>query len=295
MRLDKHVLPALGLHALRDLKTPVLRDWLAMRAAGGLSKSMVGQLLFILGGIFSLAVEDGVVAANPTIGLAKRLGLGGYRSEGGGEIFAMTAEQLARFLETVRTWRPDHYLDVYTLAMTGLRVGELYGLQWQDVDWDARKVRVDRQFHHDGRIAAPKTAKSRRLVDLPPRLLEMLRTQRQRRTEEDLRTGRGETPWILRAWPKTIPLHTSANTRRMLAYVMTKALRRAGLPEHFSPHSLRHTYATLHMARGESPKYVQEQLGHESIRMTVDVYGRWIPTSRPLAAAALEDQIIRSA
>jgi integrase len=204
----------------------------------------------------------------------------------------MTSEQASRFLMSVRQHYPDYYLDLCTLAMTGLRVGELYGLQWPDIDFGARALNVERQFHFDGRIAPPKTPRSRRSVDLGPETLEMFRAARAARIEEDLRTGRGETIWVMRPWVKPTPAD-SVNVRRMLSYTMRRSLRKAGLPEHFTPHSLRHTFAALHLARGESPKYVQEQLGHESIQITVDVYGRWMPTRNPAAAQALESAVLR--
>ena len=56
---------------------------------------------------------------------------------------------------------------------------------------------------------------------------------------------------------------------------MTRIVKRAGLP-HFTPHDLRHTFASLLLQRGESPKYVQQQLGHASLSMTTDLYGQWL-------------------
>ena len=53
--------------------------------------------------------------------------------------------------------------------------------------------------------------------------------------------------------------------------------RKAGLPLHFTPHSLRHTFASLLLQMGVSPVYVQRQLGHAPIQLTVDFYGRWLP------------------
>jgi integrase len=58
---------------------------------------------------------------------------------------------------------------------------------------------------------------------------------------------------------------------------MTRVLKAAGLPGHFTPHSLRHSFGSLLIAAGESPAYVQQQMGHASIQMTVDVYGSWLP------------------
>ena len=62
-----------------------------------------------------------------------------------------------------------------------------------------------------------------------------------------------------------------ANVRR----AMLRVLKAAGLPQHFTPHCLRHTYASLLLADGVSPVYVQEQLGHATIELTMSTYGRW--------------------
>ncbi|OLC17104.1 MAG: hypothetical protein AUH29_03390 [Candidatus Rokubacteria bacterium 13_1_40CM_69_27] len=70
---------------------------------------------------------------------------------------------------------------------------------------------------------------------------------------------------------------------------MHKALRKAGLPLHFSPHCLRHTFASLLLQAGESPAYVQRQLGHASIQLTVGTYGRWLPLTNKAAVDRLDD------
>jgi hypothetical protein len=75
------------------------------------------------------------------------------------------------------------------------------------------------------------------------------------------------------------------NVRR----VFVRLLKRAKLPLHFSPHSLRHTFASLLLQQGESPVYVQRQLGHASIKLTVDTYGKWLPMGNKAAVDRLDD------
>jgi integrase len=67
-----------------------------------------------------------------------------------------------------------------------------------------------------------------------------------------------------------------------------RVLKDAALPGHFSPHCLRHSYASLLLQAGESPAYVQRQLGHASIQLTVDTYGRWLPLGNKPAVDALD-------
>lgn len=56
-----------------------------------------------------------------------------------------------------------------------------------------------------------------------------------------------------------------------------RTLEAAKLPGHFQPKSLRHSFASIHLSEGESPVWVQEQLGHASLELTTRVYGRWFP------------------
>jgi integrase len=58
---------------------------------------------------------------------------------------------------------------------------------------------------------------------------------------------------------------------------------------HLSPHSLRHTYASLLLQKGTSPVYVQRQLGHASIQLTVDTYGRWLPMGNKAVVDQLDE------
>jgi len=62
---------------------------------------------------------------------------------------------------------------------------------------------------------------------------------------------------------------------------MLSLLKKAKLPLHFTPHCLRHTYASILLAEGVSPVYVQEQLGHATIELTVSTYGRWLKKKAP--------------
>src|SRR5882724_8046449 len=78
---------------------------------------------------------------------------------------------------------------------------------------------------------------------------------------------------------------------RSAARLALKVLKAAGLPLHFSPHRLRHTFASLLLQQGESPAYVQRQLGHASIQLTVDTYGRWLPMGNKAAVDRLNDAL----
>ena len=90
-------------------------------------------------------------------------------------------------------------------------------------------------------------------------------------------------PWVFCSETGT-PLNKS-NVRR----AFNRLLKRADLPAHFSPHCLRHTFASLLLQQGESPVYVQRQLGHASIKLTVDTYGNWLPMGNKAAVDRLDE------
>ncbi len=95
-------------------------------------------------------------------------------------------------------------------------------------------------------------------------------------------------PWIFPSEHWTVQDHS--NVRKGF----DAALKHAGLPSHYSPHSLRHTFASLLLADGVSPAYVQEQLGHASITLTVDTYGRWLRKRAPGALDRLDSPALGS-
>jgi integrase len=76
---------------------------------------------------------------------------------------------------------------------------------------------------------------------------------------------------------------------RNVRHAFARTLKKAELPAHFTPHSLRHTFASILLAEGKSPAYVQAQLGHASITLTVDTYGRWLPKGDKAAVDSLDD------
>ena len=128
----------------------------------------------------------------------------------------------------------------------------------------------DRAFSEDGTLDTPKSGHGRS-VDFSQVLSETLQSHVRTLKEEKLKYGWAEVPSWLFVTKVGTPLDP-ANVRR----AMLRVLKAAKLPEHFTPHCLRHTYAPILLSEGISPVYVQEQLGHATIELTVSTYGRWL-------------------
>ena len=193
----------------------------------------------------------------------------------------LDAKEVAALLKAARG---DRLEALYILALsTGLRRGELFGLRWEDVDFEARALLVRRTLVElNGKldVSEPKTAKGRRRVDLPDAAVSALRAHRKRMlADEDC----AASMWIF-CDSDGGPLRGSNVARRSFAPLLTAAK----LP-HIRFHDLRHTAATLLLAAGVHPKVVQERLGHAQIGMTLDVYSHSLPTMQRDAADKLNN------
>jgi integrase len=153
---------------------------------------------------------------------------------------------------------------------------------------------VSRAVANDGTIGTPKSGHGR-TVDISIAAKETLQKQHARLSEawmkrkpqtdaEGNSVPKGEMPpWVFPSEWWTVMDHSNVGKP------FKRCLKVAGLPDHFSPHSLRHSFVTLLLADGVSPAYVQEQAGHASIELTVGTYGRWLRKKAPGALDRLDE------
>jgi integrase len=282
--LRLHLLPAFGAWRVQHLEKGGIKGMLADKLASGLSFNSVRIMHATLRAMLRAAVDDGVLALNPAEKLGRQLHLVTPKAVRQEEIKAMTREQRQRFLITAAREAPRYYPLFFTLAGTGLRLGEALALQWEDLDGLARELRVTRSLSR-GQVGTPKAGHGR-TVDLSQVLAETLGQLEQARTREALLLGWQTLPsWVFCTRAGT-PMDESKVRR-----AMRQVLQQAKLPLHFSPHCLRHTHASLMLQQGESLTYVQRQLGHASINLTADTYGKWLPLGNKAAVDRLDATI----
>jgi integrase len=193
-------------------------------------------------------------------------------------ITPLTAEQVQALLMASKN---DRLHALYVLAVgSGLRLGELFGLQWQHVDLEAQAITVCQtllEVKGKLELAEPKTSKSRRRVDLPKMVVDALWKHKAKMLAE----GFAAVPWVF-CNSQGGPLRKSHFHRNEFKPL----LRRAKLPP-IRFHDLRHTSATLLLSAGVHPKVVQERLGHSQISVTLDTYSHVLPTMQLEAAGQL--------
>lgn len=177
---------------------------------------------------------------------------------------------------------------LYVLALTtGLRQGELLALKWKNIDFDgsALEVRGTLQRVKAGLVVAePKTAKSRRRVDLSLAGLAALRQHKVCQAEERLRLG---SAWQDNDFVFTDEEGAPIEATKFLRTSFAPLLKAAGLPA-MRFHDLRHTAASLLMGRGIHAKVVSEMLGHSQIAITLDLYSHVTPTMQREATLAMD-------
>jgi len=191
------------------------------------------------------------------------------------EIRPLSAAQVRTFLDSVRG---DRLEALYVAAVgTGMRQGELLGLRWVDVNLDAGTLRVEHSLQRGTRtLAAPKTQRARRMLQLAPFVADALREHR-RRQMVDL----GDA-WSLSGHVFTTAKGTPLDTRNVTRYFQL-AVERIGLP-HQRFHDLRHAAATVLIEQGVDLAVVSRMLGHADLSTTADVYAHL--TDRMLESAA---------
>jgi integrase len=167
---------------------------------------------------------------------------------------------------------------IYMVAgLTGMRQGEIFGLKWTDIDWINQQIHVKRTYNH-GKFYEPKSKTSRRSIDLAPELVKELKMWQ-------LACSKGELDLVFPN-EKGKPENKSNFLRRQFY----PALASADLP-HMRFHDLRHTYCALLLDQGENIKYIQRQMGHSSIQVTLDIYGHLMEDVNQEAAAKLGSRI----
>jgi integrase len=197
----------------------------------------------------------------------------------------LTPEQAQHLLAVVK----GHQLEaLITLALaTGMRHGELVGLQWSDIDFEEESLTVRRIVNWLGRYkyveGEPKTEQSRRKIMLAPFVMRVLREHRIRQKEARLKAGI--------SWQEH---HLVFCNRRggflnpnILLRHFYQLLDEAGLPR-IRLHDLRHSAATILLSMGINIKVVQEMLGHSQVSMTLGIYGHTLPVMQQEALDKLD-------
>jgi integrase len=165
--LERHVFPTLGKKPIDEIKRFEIRNLILKKNKAGLSKSMICLIRDVISGTMGYAVEDEIIPGNPVSGILKRLKLERDKQI---TVEPMTEQEVQLFLDTCYQHFREHAEFFLCAFRTGMRLGELLGLKWGDIDWNQKFIRVERSYKR-GRIDKTKTGKVRR-VDMSDQLVD---------------------------------------------------------------------------------------------------------------------------
>ncbi|SRR5579885_791211 len=268
-----HLEPTIGGLRLCEIQRAHVKALIASKRQTGLSKNTVRLIRACLSAMLAEAADDGLIKANPAASLSRRPGRRSgdalTRSERVKTIRPLSEQQLVAMLDAARE-DADYFPVFLTLARTGLRPGEALALKWEDVNLSDRVITVERALSA-GEIGTTKTGHVRR-VDMSLELAAALAKLYVGREKETLRRGWPEMPtWVF--INRQGRLLDESRLRKRFARI----LKRAGLSG-FRVYDLRHTFATLLLAKGVPITYVAAQLGHSKPTTTLQWYAHWLPS-----------------
>lgn len=231
-----------------------------------LSKKYVTYLnyLSIINRVFKYAVHLDIIQTNPVDRIIRP-----KQQKPRKEKIALTKEELNKFLTLAKKdARPVLYTAWHTLAYTGLRRGELLGLEWSDIDFKNKTVSVSKTLVTiNGKLStqSPKTKRSARTISLDDSTVQILKEWKLEQKKLFFKYGVKPTNIVITNTKGGY--FDFAHFRDELRYFLGKHKLKQ-----FSVHSLRHTHASLLFEAGIEPKTISDRLGHSNIQTTLDMY-----------------------
>ncbi len=277
-----------GKMKLRDIKPMDLQGAINALQKKGKINSNTRDALGRLSKCFQYAMASGLVDRNPCLLVEVP-----WEYKAAKEEIALTKEEQNRFLQAAEeSWYKEMF---FFMFLTGVRVGEVGGLRWRDIDFDKEAITINHSLYiayEDGektmKLTSPKTVNSVREIPFIGEMREILESQK--RKQKRARRELGRKRWRSSGEMEDLVFTTSLGSPCVRYIVQkeiekirkqinmedaAKAIREGRKPvefRYFHPHTIRHTFATRCFENGVEPKVAQKLLGHSSITVTMNIY-----------------------
>ena len=288
-------IPALGRYPLSQLDPHLIQTFYnsllrGKNRAKPLSPKSIRNVHGILSKCLSTAVKLEYMRRNP----AESVTLPRVTKK---EIKPLTDEQVSRMVAQAGI---DGFGTLFKVVVfTGLRLGEALGLTWDCIDFQKRRLTINKQLQKrpladGGFVFAPLKNDKIRVIAPAPFVLDLLKQWQQRQKEDRLMAGSLWQGWASEQERQTSIVFTNElgghlHPQTVLAH-FKKLAASAGAPN-ARVHDLRHTYAVLSLQNGDDVKTVQENLGHATAAFTLDVYGHVSEHMKEASAQRMQQYI----
>lgn len=234
-----------------------------------LSKSYVlyNHYLSVINRIFKYAVLMDILDSNPFDKVIKPKSRQIQRKGN-----FLTKEELKEFLKLAQTATLSYFFPlVHLMGYTGLRQGEALALKWSDIDFENKKITVNKtavRIEGKQSLQTPKTKNSKRVISIDPTTLSILKNWKKDQIKIYFKNGKhfeGDENFIFTnqrgEW-----VHIHNFIRYFKRFIADHKLKT------ITPHGLRHTHASLLFSAGVEPKNISDRLGHSTVQITLDLY-----------------------
>lgn len=256
------ILPYFEKLPVDQINASTIRRWQNDLMAQGYSPTYLKSIHTQASTIFNFAVKYYRLSSNP----CKMAGTIGKKQAEQMQIWM--PEEFSRFVRAVKN-KPVSWMAFHLLFWTGIRSGELLALTKEDFDFEAKTMRITKNYARQNQkdlILSPKTPKSKRIVTLPDFLADMMQDYIHTHPEG-------------RLFPQT---------KHYLYHEMQRGCRISGVRK-IRIHDLRHSHASFLIEAGFSPLLIAERLGHENIQTTLQIYSHLYPNKQSEVACKIQE------
>ena len=253
----------------KELKLKKITVAYCQRVVIELSKTYVlyNHYLSVINRIFKYAVLMDILDSNPFDKVIKPKSRQTQRKGN-----FLTKEELKEFLKLAQNTTLSYFFPlVHLMSYTGLRQGEALALKWSDIDFENKKITVNKtaaRIKEKQTLQTPKTKNSKRVISIDPATLSILRSWKKDQIKIYFKNGKhfeGDDNFIFTnergEW-----VHIHNFIRYFKRFIADHKLKP------ITPHGLRHTHASLLFSAGVEPKNISDRLGHSTVQITLDLY-----------------------
>lgn len=274
LRIKKYILPFLGQVKLVELQSTQIQKFVTYLGELHISGSSIRSIVTVLKSALNQAVIDNHLLKNPCQNIV-------IKKNDVENVRALTKEEQQKI--ECAALQESACSPVILALYTGMRIGEISGLKWSDIDFENGRLAVNRTLYRtttnnkNGKtqivIDSPKTKASKRMIPIAENLKRYLLEKRVGATSDYV-----------------ISCRERYAEPRLINYRFKKTLKKTGL-RHIHFHMLRHTFATRCIEQGIDIVTVSKLLGHSSTKMTLDVYADSMWENRMEAITLIDSQL----
>lgn len=275
--LDKHIIPKLGKIKLCDLQPIDLQNYIDEKTEELTPQTVkvhLNVLNIALTNAYKLRMIDDKLVDRITIPKSTKFSSNVY-----------TEDDLRILLEKIKDTNIE--LPVHIAVGFGLRISEILGLRWSDINFEECTIRVGQiTARVNGKVILkePKTESSIRELSGPQEIFELLKKERKKQLQHKLKGKRVHDELIFFD-TKGIPMAEDCISQRFRRFLKKELLKEIRF------HDLRHAHATLLIKQNVNPKIVSDRLGHSNINTTLNIYAHTLKEMDREAGEKIEDML----